>query len=952
MSQTILPNSERAIPKTNAERTAADPQMEQAPGGIRIQLEDPEDPPGEEMSKNARVWKTYVREADRWDKEMVDGRNSSLDVLLIFVSTFRPLSPPFAALFSAISTAFIIESLGDLKPDPAERSANSLLAISQKLDFIVAGQQNTSPMILDSGLDTFAPSYSAVVVNILWLLSLSLSVAVSLIAMLAKEWCYKFMTGRSGPIYNQARRRQQKWDGIEKWKMQEMLSYLPGLMHSALLLFAVGLCIYLWNINISVAIPVTVVTAIAGCIYTSTTLLPLFDRFCPYSTPATLIVNLWPCITYQVVDYAYSREYYFGWLISLRAYLAKFVPNPNNSDEDKDNTFAHMDIITSRMLAWMIVNCEDSRSVDVALQAVSAAQTAMPLTPLKECDAISRIDGNINALIEWKSESNRYIIRDKNTMRTALRYCRAGSVLMRGIMLTDWVPDWQIYNLVERHISLFEQLNRSATYNDRSEIAVNTTAYLHHVCLDWDSFHKESSGFDALPFRAVATLVNSALEDHTKHNSSTSSTAALVSLLEACAYYMIKCWPTELDSNKSQTLTLLLRIFLNQGRNTDVARIIAYALASAAFAVKWHPGGEQPSQPAQDLRKRAVQVMRSYQMNPDHYSEEGVFTFGFIALFSYVDMNELRSHSDELLSLQSITHYAVSWGHNLPPTIPASYTWTSHIHAASQNLQPQITETPEILGAPSRSIALYLLFLRAGLSDHGLLVPVLAIFRHAKSQELQDMCIKALVDIPIATSWSKMSTMLDYWDVLPALFNTSHVMDGYISAVFIFYFRLLVANMMLCNDTELLNRQNTLRSKLFHVEGFQALKPTSEDHILPPLDRILDYLAEHTDGMPVSECMLRTMQLVADFCHADPSKYHYMQPGPQDVEEVPEWVTKLQAIKDNFKPSRADVQRLEVAINKAQAEEVNDVVASIAETGIVDGGDPAEGSLGRERVRT
>ncbi|QRW08630.1 hypothetical protein RhiLY_07629 [Ceratobasidium sp. AG-Ba] len=605
--------------------------MEQSPGGIKIQLDDPEDPPG-------------------WDKEMVDGRNSSLDVLLIF-----------AALFSAISTAFIVESLGDLKPDPAERSADALLAISQKLDFIVAGQQNMAPAIMDSGLNAFAPSYSVIVVNILWLLSLSLSVAVSLIAMLAKEWCYKFMTGRSGPTYNQARRRQQKWDGIEKWKMQEMLGYLPGLMHSALLLFAVGLCIYLWGINIGAAIPVTVVTATAGCIYASTTLLPLFDWFCPYSTPATPIVNLLPYITYQAVDYAYSQEYDFDWLLSLHAYLAKFVSNRNNSDEDKENTFAHMDIVTSRMLAWMIVNCEDSRSVDVALQAISAAQTTMPLTPLEE--------------------------------------------------LTDWVPDRRFYELVEIHISLgaslFKLLDGSAADTDGPEIAVNRSAYLANVCLDWDSFHNKFPGYEKLPFKPVDTLVSSVLEDYTNRNSSTSSTAAVVSLLQSCAYYMVKRWPTEQNSNKSLTPTLLVRIFLqNYDRNEDIIKIMAYALASAAFAVNWYPGGEQPSQPAQDLPKRAVQVMHSYLTNPGLYRGDDAFTFGFLALFPYIEMNQLRSHSEELSSLHRVTSKSVYSFRSLPPTIPLSYTWTAHIHAASQNLRSQIAEAPEILWIPSESTAL------------------------------------------------------------------------------------------------------------------------------------------------------------------------------------------------------------------------------------------------------
>ncbi|QRV94412.1 transmembrane protein [Ceratobasidium sp. AG-Ba] len=908
MSHTILPNSKRAIPQTNAERNAGDPHMEQAAGGIKIQLEDPEDPPGEEMAKNARVWKTYVREADRWDKEMVDGRNSSLDVLLIF-----------AALFSAISTAFIIESLGDLKSDPAERSADTLFTISQQLNFIATGQQNTSPPSLASTSDTFTPSYSAVVVNILWLLSLSLSVAVSLIAMLAKEWCYKFMTGRSGPTYNQARRRQQKWDGIEKWKMQEMLSYLPGLMHCALLFFAVGLCIYLWDIHVGVAIPVTAVTAIGGCIYASTTLLPFFDRFCPYSTPATPIVNLIPHILHRVVAYVSPRVVSSDWLESLRAYLVKFVPNVNYSNEDKENKFAHMDIVTSRMLAWMIVNCEDSRSVGVALQAISGARSALPLIPLEQCGAISRIETDLYTLVEWKAGSRQYRLRDENSMRTALRYCRAGSVFVRRNMLTDRVPDWQFYIIVAIHASLFELLDRSTTDTNGPELAVNAASYLLHICLDWDSFHNNSPEFVKLSFIPIATLVSSILEEYSNRSFSSSSVAALVSLLESCAFYITKCWITEMDLNKGPTPTLLLRWL---------------------FAVNWYPGGEQPPQSTQDRAKRAVQVMRSYLANPGKHSVGGSFTFGFLALLPYIDLDELRSHPHEMSRLPHIALGSVHRGGISSPTIPESYTWAAHIGATSQDLQPHITEIPDIRNISPKSIALYLLFLQAGLVPHGLLLPVLAIFRHAKSQELQGLCINTLVSAPVATTWLQTGTILDDWDTLPAIFDTSRIMDNYTSAVFIFYFRLLVANMMLCDETELSNRQNLLKTRLFDLGGFRTLKPTSEDGILPSLEYILDHVAEQTDGMAVSECMHRTMQLVADFYHADPSKYQDVLSESLELEEVPEWATKLQMIKDNFKPSRAD----------AEGEAVNYVAGSKAGKGSAGGIEQIEAGLVQEKA--
>lgn len=65
-------------------------------------------------------------------------------------------------------------------------------------------------------------------------MSLSLSVAVTLVAMLAKEWCYTFMSGRTGQACLQARKRQQRWDGLVRWKMQELVVLVPSAIHLAL----------------------------------------------------------------------------------------------------------------------------------------------------------------------------------------------------------------------------------------------------------------------------------------------------------------------------------------------------------------------------------------------------------------------------------------------------------------------------------------------------------------------------------------------------------------------------------------------------------------------------------------------------------------------------------------------------------------------------------------------
>lgn len=49
----------------------------------------PADELGAEMAPNARVWRVYMDEATRFDNDMIDRWNRSLDVLLVFVRS-RP----------------------------------------------------------------------------------------------------------------------------------------------------------------------------------------------------------------------------------------------------------------------------------------------------------------------------------------------------------------------------------------------------------------------------------------------------------------------------------------------------------------------------------------------------------------------------------------------------------------------------------------------------------------------------------------------------------------------------------------------------------------------------------------------------------------------------------------------------------------------------------------------
>ncbi|CAE6474653.1 unnamed protein product [Rhizoctonia solani] len=275
-----LPQSPGASFAYNHAEPGVNRQKADNPAGVGPTDTDME---GAELSKEARFWKVYVREADQYDTDLVDSWNKSLDVILVF-----------AALFSAVSTAFIVESSKKLAQDPTEIASDTLVKISQTLLVIASNAQMENPPILQENNSTlpFVPSKTSVLVNTLWYTSLALSLATSLIAMLAKEWCRSFLAHRTGDAFQQAQRRQEKWIMIQRWKMQEFFMVLPSFIHLSLLLFAIGLCINVWELNTTVAIPIIAISGSAALFYIWSSIASCFIRFYPYTTWITNILVL------------------------------------------------------------------------------------------------------------------------------------------------------------------------------------------------------------------------------------------------------------------------------------------------------------------------------------------------------------------------------------------------------------------------------------------------------------------------------------------------------------------------------------------------------------------------------------------------------------------------------------------------------------------------------------
>ncbi|KAJ7930578.1 hypothetical protein B0H13DRAFT_2532903, partial [Mycena leptocephala] len=76
----------------------------------------------DEEAAAAKLWAVYVSEAEKYDKALVETWKSDMEGLLIF-----------AALFSAILTAFLIESYRLLIPDSSDLTVKLLAQISQQI---------------------------------------------------------------------------------------------------------------------------------------------------------------------------------------------------------------------------------------------------------------------------------------------------------------------------------------------------------------------------------------------------------------------------------------------------------------------------------------------------------------------------------------------------------------------------------------------------------------------------------------------------------------------------------------------------------------------------------------------------------------------------------------------------------------------------------------------------
>ncbi|EAU87366.1 hypothetical protein CC1G_02125 [Coprinopsis cinerea okayama7 len=195
---------------------------------------------------------------------MCEGWDAEIQNLLIF-----------AGLFSAIVGAYAIEAASGLQEPPEAPHTQLLVRISSQLESVF--NSTTIPL---PELEPFAPTASTLRVNVLWLISLTLSLAVVAIGILCLQWIREYQRQEPGRSHKESiAGRHSRYKSLTKWRIPFIISSLPVLLQLAFALFSIGLVDYYYDMNRMVGWVVGVSVALVMAVVVGTTILPGLHDF-------------------------------------------------------------------------------------------------------------------------------------------------------------------------------------------------------------------------------------------------------------------------------------------------------------------------------------------------------------------------------------------------------------------------------------------------------------------------------------------------------------------------------------------------------------------------------------------------------------------------------------------------------------------------------------------------
>ncbi|KAG8790163.1 hypothetical protein FRC12_012636 [Ceratobasidium sp. 428] len=276
----------------------------------------------------------------------------------------------------------------------------------------------------------------------------------------------------------------------------------------------------------------------------------------------------------------------------LEPLRSSFCPSDRGIEQELDIEEAQMDIVTSRILAWLIANSGNGEHINIALRAISAASIGLPKEPLRSLRTEDKVLGQLQRCVLGTWDEGRLTVKPTSSPEVVASLFRALSLL--AVPDDGYTPRFDTHALriqdrLRWHIPASRipviYVSLSDYYRDTSQdhdtFALNASALM--LATYWILKQSDDAKEDAttITLHAAATELLRIIHKHNDGRIGLRSTT-LLALAGGCANYIIHMTLRRHGGETiPQLIYALLRLFVTSGKSSQMLRYtIAASLAS------------------------------------------------------------------------------------------------------------------------------------------------------------------------------------------------------------------------------------------------------------------------------------------------------------------------------------------------------------------------------------
>ncbi|KAI0652777.1 hypothetical protein C8Q79DRAFT_923124 [Trametes meyenii] len=188
----------------------------------------------------------------------------------------------FAALFSGVITAFILETYKNLSPDPSVLTLDVLLQILAHID------ENSTQVVSSSKPyhpPPFHPALSDILQNAFLFASLICSLLAAGMGIFYKEWTREYTLDLPKDAHECARVRQYRHEGMKRWNMRTVISAISIFLQLGVAFFIGAIVLFVWTLHPVLRLVIAIFVSMWSAFWFGTAFISVGYGNAPFKAP-------------------------------------------------------------------------------------------------------------------------------------------------------------------------------------------------------------------------------------------------------------------------------------------------------------------------------------------------------------------------------------------------------------------------------------------------------------------------------------------------------------------------------------------------------------------------------------------------------------------------------------------------------------------------------------------